>query len=110
MIADIPGAFLSADWPVNAPDCWIRFEGAMFDMICQIKPEYQKLIRCTKKRNGGVRMILVGKVTKAIYGTLLRAVLFYNKLKGVLTKMGFGMNEYDECTFNKMINGKQCTI
>ena len=24
--------------------------------------------------------------------------------------MGFEMNDYDKCTFNKMINGKQCTI
>ena len=31
-------------------------------------------------------------------------------MKGVLTKMGFEMNEYDECTFNKMINDHQCTI
>ena len=54
--------------------------------------------------------MLVGKITKAIYGTLLGTVLFYNKLKGVLAKMGFEMNDYDECTFNKMINGKQCTI
>ena len=57
-----------------------------------------------------MRKLLVGKVTKAIYGILLGAVLFYNKLKGVLPKMGFEMNDYDECTFNKMINGKQCTI
>ena len=89
VIADIPGAFLSANWPDDAPDCWIRFEGAMVDMICQIKPKYRKLIRHNKTRNGGVRRMLVGKVTKAIYGTLLGAVLFYNKLKGVLTKMGF---------------------
>ena len=57
-----------------------------------------------------MRKVLVGKVTKAIYGTLLGVVLFYNKLKGVLIKMGFEMNTYDECTFNKMINGYQCTI
>ena len=82
----------------------------MVDMICQIKPEYQKLIRRTKKRNDGMRKVLVAKLTKAIYRTLLGAVLFYNKLKGVLTKMGFEMNDYDECTFNKMLNGKQCTI
>ena len=50
------------------------------------------------------------KVTKAIHGTLFGAVLFYNKLKGVLIKRGFKMNDYDECTFNKMINGKQCKI
>ena len=79
-------------------------------MIYQIKPEYQKLIRWTKKRNGGIRKVLVGKVTKAIYETLLGVVLSYNKLKGVLTKLGFVMNNYDECTFNKMINDKQCTI
>ena len=110
VVADILAAFLSADRPVDVPDCWVRFEGAMVDMTCQIKPEYQKLIRCTKKRNGGMRKVLVRKATKAIYGTLLGAVLFYNKLKWVLTKMRFKMNDYDECTFNKMINGKQCTI
>ena len=53
-----------------------------------------------------MRKVLVCKVTNAIYGTLLGAVLFYNKLNGVLTKMGFEMNDYDECTFNKMINGR----
>ena len=57
-----------------------------------------------------MREVLVGEVTKAIHGTLLGAVLFYNKLKVVLTNMGFEMNDYDECTINKMINGKQCTI
>ena len=40
-----------------------------------------------------MREVLVGKVTKVIYGTLLGAVLIYNKLKGVLTKMGFEMND-----------------
>jgi hypothetical protein len=41
VVADIPGAFLSADWPDDAPDCYIRFEGVMIDMLCQIKPEYK---------------------------------------------------------------------
>ena len=54
--------------------------------------------------------MLVGKVTKAIYGTLKGAVLFYNKLKVVLIDMDFETNDYDECFFNKMINRKQCTI
>ena len=53
---------------------------------------------------------MYGKVKKAIYGTLLGAVLFYNKLKGILIEMGFEMNAYEECTFNKMVDGKQCTI
>ena len=110
LTADILGAFLSVNWPVDAPDGWVRFKGAMVDMICQIRPEYRKLIHRFKKKNGGMRKVLAGKVTKEIHGTLLGAVLFCNKLKGLLTNMGFEMNDYDECTFNKMINGKQCTI
>ena len=51
--------------------------------------------------------MLVGKVTKAIYGTLLGTVLLYNKLKGVLVDMNVKINDYDGYTFN---NGKQCTI
>ena len=58
-------------------------------------------------KSGGIRKVLV---SKAICGTLLGAVVFYNKLKGVLVNMGFEMNEYNECTFNKTINGYQCTI
>ena len=54
--------------------------------------------------------MLVGKITKAIYGTLLGVIQFYKKLRGFLTDMGFRTNGYDECTFNKMINGYQCTI
>ena len=37
-------------------------------------------------------------------------MVFYNKLKRVLVDMGFKMNKYNECTFNKMIKGYQCTI
>ena len=61
-------------------------------------------------KNGGMRKMHVSKITKAIYGSLLGAVVFYNKLKGVLVDLGFKMNEFNECTFNKMINGYQCTI
>ena len=61
-------------------------------------------------KNGCTRKVLVGKIMKTIYETLLGAILFYNKLKGVLVDMGFKMNKYDGCTFNKMINGYQCTI
>ena len=61
-------------------------------------------------KGGGLRKVLVGRVTKEIYGTLLGAVFFYNKLKRVLVDMDFKVNEYDECTFNKMINDTQCTI
>ena len=49
-------------------------------------------------------------MTKGIYGRHLGVILFYNKLKGVLEGLGFRVNGYDECTFNKTIEGVQCTI
>ena len=82
----------------------------MVEMLCQIKPEYWKLIQYSKIKNCHTTKVLVEKITKAIYGTLLGAILFYKKLRGVLIDMGFQTNEFDECTFNKMINGYQCTI
>ena len=51
-----------------------------------------------------MRKVLVGKITKVIYGTLLGVILFYDKLKGVLVDLDFEMNEYDEHAFNKMFN------
>ena len=53
---------------------------------------------------------LLGKVTKGIYDTLLGAIIFYNKLKEVLEGLGFKVNDYDKCSFNKMVEGVQCTI
>ena len=110
VVADIPAAFLSANWPADAPDCHIQFEGVMVEMLCQIKPEYRKLFKYSRSKSGRLRKMLVGKISKAIYGTLLGAIQFYKKLRGVLTDMGFKTNGYNECTLNKMITGYQCTI
>ena len=61
-------------------------------------------------KKGRIRKELVGKIAKAIYGTLLGAILFYKKVRGVLMDMGFSTNKFDACTFNKIINRYQCTI
>jgi hypothetical protein len=104
VVGDIPGAFLQADYPQDeGKECYLKFEGVMVDMICEIRPEYRKLTKTTKSG----RKWLFGKVTKAIYGTLLGARLFYDKLRSFLESIKFVVNDYDECTFNKMIDGKQ---
>ena len=53
---------------------------------------------------------MYGKLVKALYDTLLGAIIFYNKLSKHLTDHGFTQNEYDMCTFNKMVNGEQITV
>ena len=103
---DIPGAFLQADWPEDI-DCYLKFEGAMVDMLCDINPEYKNNVVINKKTG---EKKLYGKLTKAVYGTLLGAILFYEKLSKQLIEWGFQPNPYDQCTFNKMVNGQQVTI
>jgi hypothetical protein len=102
---DIPGAFLQADWPADR-DCYLKFEGAMVSMICDIDPKYKKNVIYGKNS----RKFIYAKLTKAVYGTLLGAILFYEKLTKQLEEWGYEPNCYDRCTFNKMVNGNQITI
>ena len=47
---------------------------------------------------------------KALYGTLLAALLFWEDLVGHLKSEGFAPNPYNHCVMNKMVDGKQCTV
>ena len=41
---DIPGAFLQGIWPQDQHPGYLKFEGVMVDMLCQIEPSYQEYI------------------------------------------------------------------
>ena len=77
---NIPGAFIQADW-LEDTNYFLKFEGLMVKMICEINQSYEKYV-LTIKTTGKKR--LYGKLTKAVYGTLLGAILFYQKLSGQL--------------------------
>ena len=49
-------------------------------------------------------------VSKALYGILRAALLFYRKLRKNLEEMDFVMNPYDPCVVNRDVNGSQCTV
>ena len=80
------------------------FEGIMVEMICEIDPlHYRNVIwskDCKKK-------FLCSRLVKAVYVTLLGAIIFYNKLSKHFTDHVFVQNEYNMCTFNKMVNSEQ---
>ena len=76
-------------------------------MICEINPLYYKNIIWSKDCK---KKFLYVRLIQAVYGTLLGAIIFYNKLSKHLTDHGFIQNEYDMCTFNKMVNGEQITV
>ena len=104
---DIPGVFLQGDWPQDEHPGYIMFEGIMVDIVCKIDPSYHDKIiwnkDCKKK-------FLYGRLIKAVYGTLLGAIIFYNKLSKHLTDHEFIQNEYNMCTFIKMVNGEQIPV
>ena len=55
--------------------------------------------------------ILIQQIfAKAVYGTILGAILFYKKLSKQLEYWGFEKNHYNECTWNEMVDGKQLTV
>ena len=83
------------------------FEGIMVEMICKIDPLYDKIVIWSKECK---KKFLYSRLIKAVYGTLLRAIIFYNKLSKNLIDHGFVQNQYDMCTFNKMVNGEHITV
>ena len=84
--ANIHGAFLQGNWPQDEHPRYIMFEGIMVDMICAINPVYHDKIIWSKDRK---KKFLYGQLIKAVYGTLLGAIIFYNKLSKHLTDHGF---------------------
>ena len=60
---DIPGAFLQGDWPQHEHPAYIRFEGEMVDMICEIDSSYKSKIIYS---NNGKRKLLYGRLVKAV--------------------------------------------
>ena len=66
------------------------FEDIMVEMICEIDPSYYKNVIWSKDCK---KKLLYGRLVKAVYGTFLGAIIFYNKLSKHLTDHGFFQNE-----------------
>ena len=82
---DIPGAFLQGDWPQDKHPGYIILEGIMVDIIYKIDPSYYKNVIWSKDR---IKKFLYGRLLKAVYGILLGAIIFYNRLSKHLINHG----------------------
>ena len=103
-VADIPGAFLTADMDEGM---YMVLEGPLAEMMVKVSPgTYEKYLHTTKKR----KKLLYVKLNKALYGFLRSALLLYRKLKKELTDDGFIINAYDSCVANKLVEGTQVTV
>ena len=83
----------------------MKIGGVCVDILCEIDPIYQDYM-VTK----GNQKVLYVHITQAIYGMLVSAMLFYQKLTRALLSDGFELNPYDLCVVNKMVNSEQLTV
>ena len=80
-------------------------------MLCKIELLYQEYIIYQKiKGSKYKKKYIYARMIKAVYRTLLAAIIFYKKLSKHLREHGFVCNDYDMCTFNKIVNGNQLTV
>ena len=81
--------------------------GKLAELLVKVNPKlYIKYVITSKQ---GVSMLYV-KLTKALYGILRSAMLFYKKLRIHLEEIGFEINPYYSCVANMTINSSQITV
>ena len=96
-VIDLSNTFLNA---INSEQTLILLKGKLAELMVQIDPKlYQKYIITSSK---GEPMLYVC-LSKALYGLLQSALLFYRKLCSELEDHVFKVNPYDPCVANKMI-------
>jgi hypothetical protein len=105
---DIPNAFIKTDIEERDKDgnhTIMKIRGVLVDILCKMDDIYKDFVIY---ENG--KKVLYVHITKAIYGPLVSAMLFYNRLVKDLQDIGFELNPYDPCVANKMVNGEQLTL
>ena len=102
---DINGAYLNADMHKTGIDVYMRLDGKMVDILCELDSAYLPYVVKSDKGN-----YIVVNLDRALYGCVESAKLWYEDLKGTLEKAGFTMNPVDECVFNRGKGDDQCTV
>jgi hypothetical protein len=83
----------------------MKIRGTLVGILCEMDQEYAEYV--VKE---GYQDLLYVHITKAIYGLLVSAMLFYKKLRGDLIGQGFDINPNDPCVANKTVAGAQLTV
>lgn len=99
---DIVGAYLFADMDEFVI---IRLKGESTNIMCETNTTYRDYVTYEKGKP-----TLYLQLTKALYGCVRSALLWYRTLSEELFDQGFKLNPYDPYVVNKIVDGTQCTI
>ena len=92
--ADIAGAFLKGDMPDFV---LITLMNEEVDIMCEADNEYKKFITYEGKNK-----VMYMQLSKALYGCMKSAIIWYNTFSTTLKDLGFRINPYDPCITNKL--------
>jgi hypothetical protein len=98
--ADIGGAYLNAD--MDDEEVLMELEPALIEVVRTFLPNVDPFV------DGRGKMVV--KLDKALYECVQSALLWYQTLAEHLTSLGFTVNKYDKCVWNRNWRGSQITI
>jgi hypothetical protein len=103
---DIPGAFLNA---YNDKETIVLLKGRLAELMLHVDPEFYCKYIIHGKKN---QPLLYVKLTKAIYGLLKRALLFYQKFVDDLKSYSspFFIKPYNPCVTNATVSDNQMMV
>ena len=98
---DIGGAFLHAK-PNAANPIYVVLDKVMSDTMIKIDKNYERY----RDKKGEITV----RLDRALYGCVESALLWYNHISNTLAAIGFEKNKYDQCVYNMLKEGVQCTV
>ena len=99
-VIDIGGAYLNAE--MTGEEVLMELDQVLTRFVMKACPE------CIPYVDHKGKMVV--KLDKALYGLIQSAKLWYDKLCGVLEKMGFVKNPVDPCVLNRGEGKHLCTL
>ena len=100
--ADIVGAYLLAEMQDKVI---VKLKVTSVDVLCKANNKYKDFVIFENNTK-----VIYLRLSRALYGCVQSALLWYHTFVDKLLKDGFQLNKYDPCVANKTINGEQCTI
>lgn len=92
---DVGTAYLNAKMPEDAPKQLMRLDQEVARVLVWLKPEYAEFL------NDDGTMVV--EITKALYGCIESAKLWYDELTEFLESLEFTKNPYEPCLFSKFL-------
>ena len=92
---DFPGAFLNSDMPSEGDhEVLMRLNRYLSGILIGIDPSYKKYLNSNNT--------IIVRLKKALYGCVESSKLWYDKISGDMCRLGFTINPYDICVFNRI--------